>query len=339
MSFIDVNKNAIIKYLDDCPLGYGRASVVYDGHIYIHGGQMIGTIRSNALYKINIDELTIEKLDIEGYNPPVDCHKACIVGDKMIFSMGGNGTTWYDDIRELDLKTFVMEKVHVDSLVKPAPRAGHFMVCHKNRIYIGFGWDGEKALNDIWYLDRSTKIWHKIKTDKYLSPRDSVSSNLLDDNIYIYGGGVQKNYISEMLILDTNTNDISVNMLYKDHPSGKPGCSSATDSYNIFILGETREPQNNGLLIIYDTKLDRYCYHKYPIFKNIGYGSTTHIIDNSIITINGIYNWNIQSKSGRKNAKITKVKFRCSKRERKQKKKCYNYALMNIKTDVQVNFQ
>lgn len=339
MSFASIPSNDVnVTDLNGCPVAYGRASVLYDDHIYIHGGQINNENKSNDLYKINIETGIVEKLNITGYNPKVDSHKACLVDKKIIFSMGGDGTNWHDDIRELDLNSLVMQKIIIDTSIKPEPRAGHFMVYHKNKIYIGFGWSGQKALNDIWYLDLYTKHWHKIETNLHISPRDSASANILGDNIYICGGGVHRNFSHEIIVIDTNTNDIHIDKLCKDHPSAKPGCSSATDSQKIYILGGNQNSQNNNfLLTVYNPELNRFCYHKNNIFSKIGYGSNMHITDNTLVVIQGVYSWEKQSKM--RNAKIIKMKFRDSKHEYNQKKRCYDYAMANIKTDININIQ
>lgn len=337
MSFANISPNDInVMDLCDCPLAYGRASVLYDGHIYIHGGQGANGQRLNNLYKIDIEKGTAEKFDIIGTNPKMDCHRACLINGKMVFSMGGDGYNWYNNIRELDLSNMTMKEIIAVTPNKPEPRAGHFMIYHKRKIYIGFGWNGERALNDIWYFDMDTKCWHKIDSQKYLSPRDSISANILGDDIYICGGGVQKDYMCEMVIINTNTNNISVDILCKGHPSAKPGCSSATDASNMYILGGNQNSRNNDLLVVYNPELRRFCYHKNNIFENIGYGSNMHIIKDTIVAIQGVYSWKKQSKM--RNVKIVKMKFRDSKHEYNQKKRCYDYVISNIKTDVDIKF-
>lgn len=330
--------------LEEIPVGYGRASIIYNNHIYIHGGYNIKETRMNDLFKINIENMKITKLDIIGDNPCLDCHKACLINGKMIFSMGGDGFYWNSDIRELDLDTLIIKKIDTIGPNKPERRAGHFMIYHKNRIYIGFGWNGLDALNDIWYLDMDTKYWHKINTPDTLVRRDSTAASLVGDHIYICGGGVKRTVINEIVKLDTNTNSVVVMSLCEGHICAKPGGSSVTDGASIYIIGGNYDygtvnivNNNDEYISIYDTEMYRFIHLKNHVFKCIGYCPDTFIIDNNIVIIQGVHNKKEQNKM--KYSKMIKIKFKDSKQEYHQKLKCLGYSQSNIKTDISISFQ
>ena len=317
------------------PSAYGRASVLHGGYIYIHGGINDVNHRENTLYKINTETWVVEKLGLTGDNPKIDCHVACVIGNKIIFSMGGDGYNWYNDIRELDLDSLTVKKILVESPVKPGPRAGHFMIHINNKLYIGFGWNGQAALNDIWYFDLCTKCWHRIESRIYLSPRDSVSAGLIGKYIYIFGGGVGKEFKHEIVTIDTDTHNIAVKKLHDHHPSARAGGAHTDDTSNIYIIGGNKSP-NIDLMTVYNPELDIFSHHKNEKFKKIGYGSNMHIVDDVIVVIQGMYNLKKQSRM--RNTKILKIKFRDSKHEYNQKKKCFGYTISKNMTDISFSF-
>ena len=88
--------------------------------------------------------------------------------DRVIVFGGWNGdSTFYNDVRELDLGNGDGTWEKIDSGQGPSGRAEHTAVLdvENSRMIIFGGWDGNMRLNDIWELDWSTGIsrWQKLE--------------------------------------------------------------------------------------------------------------------------------------------------------------------------------
>ncbi|OHT14071.1 Kelch motif family protein [Tritrichomonas foetus] len=120
----------------------------------------------------------------------------------------------------------------------PKARIGHFTVCSQNadKAYVGYGNSPSgEVLNDVWELDLDNLTWREI--DVFLknenSDNPSIESNngenkikgrigssatMNESTIYVFGGTIGDQYITELHSIDINTGEIKF-MNYSDETS------------------------------------------------------------------------------------------------------------------------
>ena len=68
------------------------------------------------------------------------------------------------------------------------PRAAHSSDEHENKLYIYGGWDGMRALNELFCYDPNENSWREIKFKQQPPERNNHASAIANSKLYIHGG-------------------------------------------------------------------------------------------------------------------------------------------------------
>eukprot|EP00744_Colponema_vietnamica_P003773 GILI01005726.1.p1 GENE.GILI01005726.1~~GILI01005726.1.p1 ORF type:complete len:497 (+),score=112.38 GILI01005726.1:197-1687(+) len=89
----------------------------------------------------------------------------------------------------------------------PGPRAAHSCDFINNKLYIFGGWNGKKALNDLYTLDVETLIWSEPPVDSKTAPacRNNHTTAVVGTRLFVHGGHDGSKWLADLHILDTNS--------------------------------------------------------------------------------------------------------------------------------------
>ncbi len=226
--------------------------------------------------------------------------------NKMVYSMGGNGVHWYNDIYVLNIKNQMHEikninnvmgewfNVPVQSEMKPLGRAGHICILHDNKIIVGYGWSEKGTLDDMWEFDLKKLEWNEIKINSRTKPRasDSMSCVLVGDFIYVFGGGIKDERLNEVWKYDI-LNKMWISIIKNEPIFGIAGAKSIHYQDHIYIIGgSVTRSEHNNKLIKYSIKMDNFVCTESPII--FGYMPQCIIKNGILYTHGGCINntWN-----------------------------------------------
>lgn len=107
---------------------------------------------------------------------------------------GSNGEVPLGDMFAFNFNTKNWTKIMGKGDV-PSAREGHSFVSLLDKyIFLFGGWNGKTIYNDCFLFDCDAKTWSKIdnknsdELEDEPSPRDSHSTVLINDSIYVFGG-------------------------------------------------------------------------------------------------------------------------------------------------------
>lgn len=266
---------------------YGHASIIYKNYIVAHGG-LYSRKRSDSIvfYDIINKNLSVENIESNIYTKR-DMHNAVLYKGKMILTMGCDGLKWMNDIISFDLETKKFDIITPKNDKEPLARAGNFCALYKNKIYIGFGWNGSSCLTDIWYFDLDNLIWNQVvyNNDIIIEGRDSAACVLVDNDIYIFGGGNKKITYNQIIKFNLILNHLEYIKVPNHIDVGIAGCSCCYYDDNIYLLGG--RINNKSMPNIVKMNVKSCVFENLKIDIDIGYASTANIINGIIYLMGG----------------------------------------------------
>jgi len=148
---------------------------------------------------------------------------------------------WIFDLRSLHAVPYWE---HVDFADKPVPsrRTGHTLTAHNDKLYLFGGTDHSLHYNDTWCFDICTRTWAELDClGNIPRPRQSHSSAIVDDTIYVFGGrGVDGHDLGDSgnFVAFRTSNQMWYSLQsMRPAPSGRYGHAMATYGSKVFILG------------------------------------------------------------------------------------------------------
>ncbi|XP_017349733.1 host cell factor 2 isoform X3 [Ictalurus punctatus] len=218
----------------DIPPGCAAHGFVCEGtRILVFGGMVEFGQYSNSLYELQASRWLWKKLKPR---PPKNAlppcprlgHSFTLHGNKCYLFGGlandsedpnGNVPRYLDDFYELELQTQSGVKGWIIPETKgggPSPRESHTCVAFGGKsgscpkLFIFGGMCGNR-LSDLWQLDVDTMTWSLPKTaGPCPSPRSQHSSNVIGNQIYVFGGWVPAEEKNAVGAEWTCTNSMSV---------------------------------------------------------------------------------------------------------------------------------
>lgn len=182
---------------------------LYNNKIYIfRGGNGISFL--SDLTSLDIDTYEVEKIKLDGKNPPPRAnHMSSIIKDYLFIFGGWSGTNLLNDLYCINLHTRLSQEVAYEKDIYPSVRAGSRMVSSNNSYLILFGgFQGKKSyLNDLYIYNYETRKWicstpQSNNGNVIPSPRAGHSMTIINDRyIYIYGGS-NKEYCRKLYEID-----------------------------------------------------------------------------------------------------------------------------------------
>lgn len=150
--------------------------------------------------------MTWNILETSGSGPgPRDSHSVVLVGSKMIVFGGTNGCKKVNDLHILDLLS--REWSHPKCRGNPpCARESHTANVIRDEQMVVFGGSGEgeaNYLSDLHILDLKNMEWTSPEVRGHVpAPRDSHSSVVVDDMLFVCGGDSGDRYQSDVCVLD-----------------------------------------------------------------------------------------------------------------------------------------
>ncbi|KAK3199402.1 hypothetical protein Dsin_022817 [Dipteronia sinensis] len=222
------------------PQRWGHSACYSNGVVYVFGGCCGGMHFSDVLM-LNLDIMVWSTLATTGQGPgPRDSHSAVLVGHKMIVFGGTNGTKKVNDLHILDLvsKEWIRPECRG---TPPSPRESHTatLVGDDNMVIFGGSGEGEaNYLNDLHVLDLKTMRWTSpaVKGDIPV-PRDSHSTNVIANKLFVYGGDCGDRYYGNVDMLDIDTLTWTRLAVQGSSPGVRAGHAAVNIGTKVYIIG------------------------------------------------------------------------------------------------------
>lgn len=174
----------------------GHTAVVHSTSLYIFGG-FEGKKWLNDLHKFDTCSFVWSQPRILGSAPqPRQYHTSVCVKDSMYIFGGYNGTGWLKDLIVLDLKSFKWQYPKTFGDI-PTGREGHTMNYYQDYLYIFGGWDG-MTIGNLYRININNFVWEKIEILGEKPMLCGHSANLLNGNIFVFGGFEGNNWVNSM---------------------------------------------------------------------------------------------------------------------------------------------
>ncbi|XP_073132614.1 uncharacterized protein [Henckelia pumila] len=219
---------------------WGHSACYFNGLLYVFGGCRGGVHFSDVLV-CSLETMTWNILETSGSGPgPRDSHSAVLVGSKMIVFGGTNGSKKVNDLHILDLLTRVW--THPECRGNPpCARESHTANVVGDEKMIVFGGSGEgeaNYLSDLHILDLMKMEWTSPEVRGHVpAPRDSHSSVVVGDRLFVCGGDSGDRYQCDVCVLDLNRSIWSTMDGRGPLPSARAGHASVSIGTKMYVLG------------------------------------------------------------------------------------------------------
>jgi N-acetylneuraminic acid mutarotase len=126
---------------------------------------------------------------------------------------------------------------------QPNPRMGHTAQLYNSSIIIHGGWDGFKVLDDLVFIElqpnmEKVKIWTLEPKNDVMPARQFHTASIIDDKMYIFGGGDGKYWLNDLLVFHLKTYEWVGPVETKGRaPSGRLQHAAIVYDKKIFIFG------------------------------------------------------------------------------------------------------
>lgn len=204
--------------------------------------------------------------DVEGLPPTSrNCHSATSYGKNLIIFGGREGDGSKKILNDVFILDTTEEKWIEPEIIgeTPNPRMGHTAQLYNNTIIIHGGWDGFKVLDDLVFIELQptmdkVKIWTLVPKNKIHPARQFHTASIIEDKMYIFGGGDGKYWLNDLLVFNLLTYEWEGPIETKGRaPSGRLQHAAIVYDKKIFIFGgePDRYRQLNDLFYL-DIKLN-----------------------------------------------------------------------------------
>ncbi|KAE9404377.1 galactose oxidase [Gymnopus androsaceus JB14] len=246
----------------------GHASVIISKHLIIWGGVTMklrkGDILDVSLYLLDLQTKNWTRAAVSGPVGRYGHTMTMVHKSKFVIFGGQTDDEFFNDVWSFDLLRRQWELIEPMSTERPAQRAGHVCINHQNRIVIFGGTDGQYHYSDTWSFDLITRKWSElICAGRIPAPREGHAAALVDNVMYIFGGGG----VDGKDLNDLAAFRLSNQRWYKfpyvgPAPGVRSGHAMASFGARVFVLGGesvTRtEPEETNCVHVFDTKLIKY---------------------------------------------------------------------------------
>ena len=184
--------------------------------------------------------------DVEGLPPTSrNCHSATTYGRYLIIFGGREGDGSKKILNDVFILDTDNEKWIQPEIIgeQPNPRMGHTAQLYHNTIIIHGGWNGFKVLDDLVFIElqntmEKVKIWTLESKSHDFPARQFHTSSIIEDKMYVFGGGDGKYWLNDLLIFDLKTYEWEGPVETKGKaPSGRLQHAAIVFDKKIFIFG------------------------------------------------------------------------------------------------------
>ena len=232
----------------------GMASAVYEGAIYIFGGETSQGVSAATLrYRPSPGgwETLADK------PTPVSDIEAVVIGDQ-IYVPGGKAANG----KPVDKLEVYSPRLNRWELLAPIPAAlsGYSLAASEGRLYLFGGWDGSAYSAAVYSYDPGSNTW--LSRTPMPSPRGLSAAALVENKIYVIGGTDGTQSLRNVLVYFPQRDQAG------DHPwderaplsEGRYGMGAASLANLIYLVGGINETKAPGELppVQYQTLTDRW---------------------------------------------------------------------------------
>ncbi len=159
---------------------WGMAASVYDGRIYLFGGQSAAGLAGRAL---RYDPAADAWEDLPPKPTPVEDAPAALLGEKIYLPGGKLASGAVTDALEIyDPR----QNAWTEGASLPAPRSAAALVAFEGRLYLFGGWDGSAWAGETWAYDPQKDSWESLTALSV--PRSHALALATDNGIHLLGG-------------------------------------------------------------------------------------------------------------------------------------------------------
>jgi DNA-binding CsgD family transcriptional regulator/N-acetylneuraminic acid mutarotase len=209
------------RWVDFAALPEGRAGmavVLFEGQIYIFGGETATGITGTSLQY----NLTANKWSPISEKPtPVTEVQAVIVGEKIFIPGGWTGKEVVSSLEVYNPRTDSWE----ESLPLPHPRSGYGLAALEGQIFLFGGWDGNKVTDSVYSYDPTTNTW--TERNPLPSAEALMGVSVIKGRIYLIGGWDGQKSLNSNYMYIPNREDIAEQAWYSMSALPVPICEPA----------------------------------------------------------------------------------------------------------------
>ncbi len=159
---------------------WNMAASVYDGRIYLFGGQNAEGLTGHAL---RYDPAADAWEDLPDKPTPVEEAPAALLGEKIYLPGGKLASGEVTDVLEIyDPR----QNTWTRGASLPAPRSGVALAAFEGRLYLFGGWDGNAYAAETWTYDPQENAWETLTPLSV--PRAYALAVTTDNGIHLLGG-------------------------------------------------------------------------------------------------------------------------------------------------------
>lgn len=252
----------IKRWLEASALPAGRsgmASAVYEGAIYIFGGET-GQSTSAATLRYRSPggwETLADK------PTPVSDIQAVVIGDQ-IFVPGGKDATG-KPVNNLEVFSPRLNRWEPLAPI-PAALSGYSLAASEGQLYVFGGWNGSAFSAAVYSYDPTNNTW--LTRTPLPSPRGLMAAALVENKIYVIGGTDGKQALRSVLVYFPQR-DLAGDLPWDERAplsEGRYGMGAASLANIIYLVGGINEARKPGELppIQYQTLTDRWSTFEHP---------------------------------------------------------------------------
>ncbi|KAK4748790.1 hypothetical protein SAY87_015376 [Trapa incisa] len=236
-------------------------SSVLVGHRMVLFGGTNGSKKVNDLHILDLRTMEWTQPEVRGRPPSArESHTATLIGTDKIVIFGGSGEgdgNYLNDLHILELKTMRWTSPEPKGQI-PVPRDSHSAVSIDNKLVVYGGDCGDRYHGDVDVIDMDTITWSKcwfwqINVQGF-SPgvRAGHGAVSIGTKVYVIGGVGDKNYYSDVWVLDVKTSSWSRLDIRGHQPQGRFSHTAAVMGTGIAIYGGCGEDERplNELVIL-----------------------------------------------------------------------------------------
>ncbi len=261
----------------------GMAGVVYEGAIYVLGGETSQGV-TGAVLRYRASPGGWETLAAKP--TAVTDAQAVVVGDR-IYIPGGKDATG-KPVRVLEVFS---PRLNQWQLLAPLPVAlsGYALAASEGRLYLFGGWDGSAYSAAVFIYDPAANQW---KTGTPLpAPRTYAAAVLVENRIYVIGGYDGQQALRSLLVYFPGR-DQSGDHPWEERaplPEGRYGMGATNLVNFIYLVGGLTEPKKAAELapVQYHTLNDRWSAFE-TIPSPVGLRPTVLALDTRVYVLGGL---------------------------------------------------
>ena len=263
---------------DDVPFNRFGHTVIADGYmIYLWGGVNYDSL-CNVLFAFNCVTLKWSRPKVSGVTPDARFgHSAALCGRKM-YIFGGDldgETRRFQDVHSLDLDTFIWTYIVTDGM-PPTFTQFHSLSCIDEILYV-FGGRSNKegqygelvSENEIACLDLRSLTWSRPVTKNTPIGRESHSSFVFNNWLYIFGGfNGLTGYLNDLDMYNPITREWTKVSTQGVPPGPCAGQSCHLVKSQVFLFGGAGRTENFTDLFVLDFSPSLETLAKHVIIKH-----------------------------------------------------------------------